>query len=881
MTTCRTIVSITLTGVAACAPADTDEIVGSSRQPLVLNVGPIAAPGDQQLVLNPTVTPIAEEAPPWGTACVDGDEQNECFAWYLKHETTTAFVRSAPQSCSQVCTGFGLWGGNRCYNICLPNWESLEADCDAAASARAQELRDGLDNSLNLDRYVAVDAELTQDNSVGTCQLQASYPSDLAPLPPRWDQPVGSAMTEDRLDEEPHWTKETFVGVVPPGFCCPKAGVRDDEGKPVCDDGSDPDAEHNGWKGGLMFPGRSVADQPLAENGGLFCRYEYTVAAGAEGDNSNKWDDLPSQMVSCDSPSVTCLGGAPVSAISAAKWLRPDARVVAAQAPEFAGALTARLQEEYLAAMDAPLAPAAAPRADRTTLAILDTVRDSVGDETGPVAGPADHGRALAMAALRTACADGAHHGDDCPLNFRFFRAYEPGTVASLSDLAAQIVRAADDAANQGRNAVLNISQGLHPRFARWDLPETAEPGSLLAPADPALANGEMLPAFLAVKAALNYAASRGALVVAAGGNTDGYDAEYEDLSEEYLYPAAFFGEDGWDCSAERECTPVANRTLVWPVAGILDNGDGLPNARSDFEQVPFVAPGCNVALDNGEGNDLLPIYCGSSFGAIGVSTVLASTWTFMPNASAEDVVAFVRSTGRDRRTDAACGDTNCRVQLCNSLQAAGAAVQCRDGADAPLDPVEGLEAFVADNAVDAQWESSAGGDSPPGDVDCDGEVVFSSEDRNDHPCPIKAYKSSLPDSGILVDQPGAGVCHHCLIAILLANGVSTPYFIGQLNLAADINSVKSPSLQYAGRNYELSSNLAGTAGSSFAVPLLPAASGFAPGTAGFAATSSASAPESASGVAAFSYLVDRDEEDEGAGDAPEYAQVDAVPVLD
>ena len=62
------------------------------------------------------------------------------------------------------------------------------------------------------------------------------------------------------------------------------------------------------------------------------------------------------------------------------------------------------------------------------------------------------------------------------------------------------------------------------------------------------------------------------------------------------------------------------------------------------------MAAACNVALDNALPGQAaageLPTYCGTSFGAIGVSTVLASAWAYMPNAASSQVLAAVRGNG-------------------------------------------------------------------------------------------------------------------------------------------------------------------------------------------------------------------------------------------
>jgi hypothetical protein len=643
-------------------------------------------------------------------------------------------------------------------------------------------------------------------------------PPPPADEPPAWTDPTGSANSAETVQGE-RWVEETVIGVAPPGYTCPA-----------------PPAD-SGWTGGLMFGERAITDQPLEQNGGLFCRYHYSGP-----DASLAWSDLPDQLVPCGEPGIICQ-----SRVHGARWLHPDARVATAQAPGLLGVLQARLQAEYLQQMDVPLLPLpAAP--GKVDLAVLDSLRDSAPGEYYPLAGDG-HGRAIGMAAFRTACPGGL--GTSCPINLRFYRAFEPGTVASLSDLAQQIVRATDDSVARGAHLVQNVSLGLHPRFAWWE-----QPGQ-----NPDFPAGVLLPAFRAVKAALNYASARGVIVVAAAGNSDGSSHNPEDRSDELLYPAAFDGETGWSCDASRSCTTEA-RPLVYAAGGITAEGEPLPNARFSGHSVPFVAPACNVALDNQlpweSAQADLPTYCGTSFGAIGVSSVLAATWSQLPNASPQEVIDVVRAAGVDLHTgQPGCAGTDCRVRMCHSLAAAGAAVSC--GA-LPLPPSTSdlLGEFVSAHGLEVAWTGADASDAT--DVECGSDVVYAAgAPRNADACPAVEHQTSLPDSEILCDQPGDPQCPQCSVAFLRFGTVSLPYFIGAM--APTTSTITSPSLAHASRTYELGASLGPlfSGGGSFAIPLLQ--------------TPSTSTPGAPSGVATFSYL-------KRTGSAAAVAHIDPIPVV-
>jgi hypothetical protein len=603
-------------------------------------------------------------------------------------------------------------------------------------------------------------------------------------LRPRWEPP--NTPTSDETVQGTRWRREVVVGAAPPGYTCPEL------------------AEPDGWQGGMMFGQRPLSQQPLGEDGSLFCRYEYF------GDLDDiAWDDLPEQHTRCTTSVCSTQ-----EVLPGPSWLHPDARVATAQAPGVLGEMQARLAREYLAQIDQPLTSAVVPSAHKVDLAILDSLGDSQPHQSYPLPG-GGHGRALAMAAFRAACPAGL--GASCPVQLRMYRAYEPGTAASLSDLAAKVVKAVDDARTRGARLILNISLGLHPRFAWWDLPNDGDPSS-----------GVLLPAFAALKAALNYASAHGAISVAAAGNTDGATLTLTE-ADDLLYPAAFDGESGWTCDALRTCVE-ASRSLVIAAGGVTADDQPLPNARLTDRPVSFVAPGCNVAVDNDlpwETNEVdLPTYCGSSFGAIGVSTVLAATWAHLPTATPQQLVHVVRSAGVNIADQSVgCTGDGCRVRLCAALAAAGAPVTC---APPPPPPVEltQVQSFVDDHEVVVPWAGAENLQAVE-DVRCESDVIFpAGAGRQESACPERTYESVLPDSEILCDQPGDPQCPQCGVALLNTSyGFFIPVFMGAVQ-PSTTEVISSQSLAFLNRTYELESTLAPyfQYGGSFAVNLAPVA---------------------------------------------------------
>ncbi len=643
------------------------------------------------------------------------------------------------------------------------------------------------------------------------------------PLPPSpppnpWTIPTGSRTTRDKVTGE-RWVDKTVIGIAPPGYTCPAPAAT------------------SGWTGGFMFGERPITEQPLDEHGGLFCRYRYN---GPE--SGLDWTALPSHAIPCGG-GVICMGGMPGE-----QWLHPDARVATAQAPGALALVQQRLASEYLAQMDTPTAQPLLFGAHKVDLAILDSIGDSTNEQVRPLPGTG-HGRALAVAAFRVGCSGKAIW---CPFNIRQYRAFEPGTIASLSDLAETTVRAVDASLARGNHIVINISLGLHPRFAWWDRPgENAD--------EP---QGVLLPAFAALKSALNYASAHGAIVIASAGNTDGSDANPDDRSDELLYPAAFDGETGWSCDAQRVCTAKPHR-LVYAAGGVTAENGPLPNARFAAHPVPFVAPACNVALDNNlswepTGASDLPIYCGTSFGAIGVSTVLASAWSFMANASATEVLNTVRTFGVNTQDpQAACTGENCRVRLCATLRGMGlSGATCDTISTSSLSAAPILGEFVTTNGLTTTWQGVA--DQSVADAACASDVVYSdAQHRNTSSCPDAQYESSLPDSEILVDQPGAPGCGACSVAYMRVGDQNKPYLIGAFPAGSSAN-ILSPSLEHEGRSYELGAALAPAlvSGNLFALPLIPGAS------------------NSSTSVAKLSYLK------QDSAQQQSIVQVDPVPVV-
>lgn len=653
---------------------------------------------------------------------------------------------------------------------------------------------------------------------VGTLNPAPTTPTSPPSELKRWTGQYASPTTESNTADS-YWDRQVAIGIAPQGFDCaqPPAGST--------------------WRYEPLFDGKSVSKRPQTPDGGKFCRYTHAGGAGFS------WDGLPAYAVRCGEGNIICS-----AQIKSDVWLKPDARVAVSQAPE--GALSemqAALQTGYLREMGAVRHGAPIATENAIDLIIIDTLGDSRLHDVAPLAG-ADHGRALAVAAFMSACPAGP--GAKCPISIRQYRGYQPGTVLSLTEMAEALVRAVDDSVARGRRMVINFSQGVAPKYAWWDEPGTNED-------EP---SGVMLPAFELLKAAINYAGQQGAITVAAIGNTDGAHQSDADRAGEFMYPAAFDGVTGWSCDDTRHCSEDAARPLVIAAGGVTADNQTLPNARITHVDPDWLAPACNVALLNhqvpGEYDvnaTALPTYCGTSFGAIGVSATLAATWAHLPGRPWSDALEAMRAGGLDldAERDGCTPGHRCRVRLCQSMLAAGANVICETPLQAGVLAPAALSTFISTHTLDVDWYTSDDSAATT-DFACSEDIVYTSDEaRNAHSCPAEDYRSRLADLRRADSLPGDPVCESC--GVVVSRDIEQSWLVGRFRPEL-LPRISSPVLTIAGVNHELAPVVNAAGAQAFALPLTAVT---ATGT-----------------TATLSYLV----EDEELGQT--VVQVDAVPIM-
>ncbi len=238
------------------------------------------------------------------------------------------------------------------------------------------------------------------------------------------------------------------------------------------------------------------------------------------------------------------------------------------------------------------------------------------------------------------------------------------GHTGTLGDLAQAIHRAVTRweyersvaPLSTPRNLIINLSVGWENTQHIADCPSDPESSTVGLPAR-------------AVKAALQYAVSRGALIVAAAGNDSGG-----------AQPRI-----GLTCPGNYQAMPHPSdpdRGLLIAVSGV-DYGDRpLENSRPSGH-TPLVALGLGAVAWEA-GTVAPPALVGSSVSAAVTSAVAAVVWAFQPTWEAGQVSGVVYAGGRLVGSSAdACPAffENCetrRVSVCGALLAAGASLRCR-----------------------------------------------------------------------------------------------------------------------------------------------------------------------------------------------------------
>jgi hypothetical protein len=426
------------------------------------------------------------------------------------------------------------------------------------------------------------------------------------------------------LDPSSDCDRTRLIGTLDYGFTCPTA--------------------HGDWVGTPLF--RTPTGDPRIERryapfvvspeGTGFCLYEHN------GERFSR-DGLPWDRSATGGDDV---GGRPPEI-----WLDEDCAVVAALDGDdepFLSVVDA-YETAYRAQMDGlDTLPALTSPVE---VALIDSSPNSASAEIEPTFDLDQiHGRAVGMAIRSIGCPEG-RSGTCVPL-FHSWRALQTDRRAYVGALAQVVERAV-----RGRRPdvdgrlILNLSLGFHPEFAR-------------EPSDDDVA--EYREHTRAILAALNFATCHDAIPIVAAGNTE----EGPDPDGRPMYPAAFAETSAWTCTS----SPVELDVPVVHAASGVDPFDrDLPNAREDA-RASLAAPAFSVAVADPVAGPLPPM-TGSSFGAAGVTAVAALVWSYLPDATASEVMALVHDTAVDIELDGAfcfpvegaCPHTR-RVSVCRAV---------------------------------------------------------------------------------------------------------------------------------------------------------------------------------------------------------------------
>lgn len=331
------------------------------------------------------------------------------------------------------------------------------------------------------------------------------------------------------------------------------------------------------------------------------------------------------------------------------------------------------------------------------------------------------------------------------------------GTVSELAVAILGAIAHWDDDVHRGRehadHLVLNLSLG-------WD-------GALIGGLDEKEKDTPL--AVQAVYAALEYAAWRGVLVVAAAGNS----RLGPQPGSGPLLPAAW----------ETRVSPWG--PLVYAAGGVQSDGRTLSNARQKgtpsrvayAEQAVVTTPKPNNQPNN-QPNNRTAIYTGTSVSAAVLSSVAAAVWNFRPDLSARELMELIDRSGDDlgRPADFFYPENKGpapvvhRISLCSALVRA-----CRDGQGAcpspkklpackewdrrPLDLRKRLARLKVNSVLDAAQLTKEMEVSGPCSV---ARVRFAQEPPK-FPCPIEQLHdlSDLPGTA---PQPPPDPCPNCLL---------------------------------------------------------------------------------------------------------------------
>ena len=405
------------------------------------------------------------------------------------------------------------------------------------------------------------------------------------------------------------------------------------------------------------------------------------------------------------------------------------------------------------------------------------------------------------------------------------------GTFGTQSQLAHEIYRAVQDwqsdyfkqPQDQWPPLVLNISAGWDGEYNR-----THELGD--CPFEPGVGQAEACLSLgaVGVRWALQYAACKGALVVAAAGNSR--QGPTEPAAERPMYPAAWEREAAavshWTDPPRIICPDASHahpRAVVRPgdyaplihAVGALDPRD-LPAGNARLGARPrLAAPGTKVVPKV----NTAPV-TGSSMAAAVVSAVAAVVWRYVPDMRATEVMELVYRSGvplyesADRRAEATAtfcigrgpfsenpnhdgGQQRCdmavrRVSICRALTCVrdGGGAACDELGELPHDepcPIAPAAVHLigahsgshprqpesVDEGVEhlVELEAHSGGvrlDPACNDRTLQGLPPALDLDGLEHPCPDLQYYNYVMMPWLVSSQPGNDPCPTCDVAAML-----------------------------------------------------------------------------------------------------------------
>jgi hypothetical protein len=322
-------------------------------------------------------------------------------------------------------------------------------------------------------------------------------------------------------------------------------------------------------------------------------------------------------------PSATDLGNLPGHGVkTATQWLDADCMVVAplGATANAVAAITPELDQSFASAVEVPtLLPTS--NGPGVRVAVVDSW------PTSTTVGTLEHGFGMAGIIRRLAC--GAAPSPDCYMTLAPHLALnllEPGVRDNVAGgyfgfqgrLAWSILNAVQSwqSVPSSGKLVINLSVG-------WDAQYNADE-----------LGGDSM-AVKAARAALEYAACSGALVIAAVGNA----ATGPSASSGPMYPAA------WNQVAAPACAGAA-RPLVYAVGGVDARDQPLGNARPG-SRAPLAAPAFQVpgVMTLSGAPIVTGPFTGSSSAAAVTSAVAAAVWHQNGSLTPQGVMDLVRAS--------------------------------------------------------------------------------------------------------------------------------------------------------------------------------------------------------------------------------------------